>query len=118
MILRLMNEIEKDLKKYKNDPFGFRDAYASVNLKGIRLVSFLAKRYISWWKSSHKYEIFVPFKVNDFLVIKFQIDIFSLEYELNIIYIKHKYYYEQIIKYKYLKIIFNYENDISWPYGY
>ena len=47
VILRLMNEIEKDLKKYKNDPFGFRDAYASVNLKGIRLVSFLAKRYIS-----------------------------------------------------------------------
>ncbi len=46
IILHSMREIEKDLRKYKNDPFGFRNAYDSVNLKGLHLLPFLARRFI------------------------------------------------------------------------
>ena len=47
LILRIIYEIEKDLKKYKNHPTGFQDTYRSMNLKGIQFLSFLAKRFIS-----------------------------------------------------------------------
>lgn len=45
--LRIMKEIERDLNKYKNEPFGFKNAYHSINLKGYHFFTFLARRYFN-----------------------------------------------------------------------
>jgi radical SAM superfamily enzyme YgiQ (UPF0313 family) len=47
LLRRILHETEKDLIKYRNDPFIMKDNFASVNLKGIHLFSFLARRFIS-----------------------------------------------------------------------
>ncbi|MCJ2513471.1 MAG: B12-binding domain-containing radical SAM protein [Candidatus Thermoplasmatota archaeon] len=41
---RILNEVEYDLKRYRNDPFKLRDFYSSISLKGLNLVLFLMKR--------------------------------------------------------------------------
>lgn len=43
---RILDEMEKELKNYRMDPFKLRDFYSSQNLKGINLATFLMKRYI------------------------------------------------------------------------
>jgi radical SAM superfamily enzyme YgiQ (UPF0313 family) len=47
LFLKTLNEVEKELKKYRSDPYGIKDTYNSVNLKGIRFLSFLAQRFIN-----------------------------------------------------------------------
>jgi hypothetical protein len=47
IILKLMSEIEKDLIKYKNNPFGITETYSSISLKGLNLLSFLTRRYLN-----------------------------------------------------------------------
>jgi radical SAM superfamily enzyme YgiQ (UPF0313 family) len=47
IFLRTLNEIEKELKKNHNDPYGIQNTFASVNLKGMRFLSFLAQRLVS-----------------------------------------------------------------------
>jgi len=47
MISKILNEIEKDLKNYRQDPFGMSNAYSQVNLKGLNLITFLGKRYLN-----------------------------------------------------------------------
>ena len=44
--IRSLKSIENELKKYKNDPFGFREIYSNANLKGIHLIPFLIKRCV------------------------------------------------------------------------
>jgi radical SAM superfamily enzyme YgiQ (UPF0313 family) len=41
---RILNEVESDLKRYRNDPFKLRDFYSSISLKGLNLGLFLMKR--------------------------------------------------------------------------
>jgi hypothetical protein len=41
---RILNEVEYDLKRYKNDPFKLREFYASTSLKGLNLLLFLMRR--------------------------------------------------------------------------
>ncbi|KYK19926.1 hypothetical protein AYK24_04785 [Thermoplasmatales archaeon SG8-52-4] len=47
MINKILNEIEKVIKKYKDDVFKMRDTFASVNLKGFNLIKFLARKYLN-----------------------------------------------------------------------
>jgi radical SAM superfamily enzyme YgiQ (UPF0313 family) len=44
-IIKILNEFEKDLIKFKHDPYAFRDAYAFVNFKGLHVFRFLCDRY-------------------------------------------------------------------------
>jgi len=46
LFIKMLKEVEKELKIYKNDPFGFRDTYAYAKIKGIHLIPFLLKRYV------------------------------------------------------------------------
>ena len=40
---RILNEVEYDLKRYRNDPFKLRDFYSSISLKGLNLGLFLLR---------------------------------------------------------------------------
>lgn len=41
---KILNEVEYDLKRYRNDPFKLRDFYSSTSLKGLNLGLFLMRR--------------------------------------------------------------------------
>jgi radical SAM superfamily enzyme YgiQ (UPF0313 family) len=41
---KILNEVEFDLKRYRNDPFKLRDFYSSISLKGLNLGLFLMRR--------------------------------------------------------------------------
>ena len=41
---KILNEVEFDLKRYRNDPFKLREFYSSTSLKGLNLGLFLLKR--------------------------------------------------------------------------
>jgi hypothetical protein len=45
LIVKVLHEIEKDLKRYKNDPFGFRNAYGSAKLKELNFLPMVLRRY-------------------------------------------------------------------------
>lgn len=48
LFLNLMAQFEKELNKYKNNPFAFRDKYANLNLHGIQLIKYITRALISY----------------------------------------------------------------------
>ncbi len=46
-INKFLIEIERELNNYKTDPFGMRETYSSVSLKGLSLIKFVAQRYLT-----------------------------------------------------------------------
>lgn len=45
VFLKLLNEVERELNRYKNDPFAMRDKYSKLHLDEIKLLRFLGSRY-------------------------------------------------------------------------
>jgi len=44
LIIKILNNIERELKKYKNNPQGFKEEYSLMNLKGLNLIKYLFSR--------------------------------------------------------------------------
>lgn len=46
-INKSLDGIKRELNKYRTDPFGLRETYSSVSLKGLNLIKFLGQKYLT-----------------------------------------------------------------------